>query len=119
MRRHFEVRRPAPGQSSRKRQAGNRTNHLTLIQRRRAISGAEMSAKEQEGIKMYEATIYKRKIRAKNMPDLKRKASRIANGYFRPVDEMEVLCDEDGTVCRYARVNRAFPNNTIQRGTWR
>lgn len=66
---------------------------------------------------MLKATIYGEQIEAANMPALKRKASKIANGYNNAVDEMTVTYG-DHTVTYY-RFNRKEPNNTNERGEWK
>ena len=63
-------------------------------------------------------TLYNRTINAKSMRDLKRKASIIANGYFKPYDTMEVKETESGTEFGLCRINRLFPSNEIIYGEW-
>lgn len=57
------------------------------------------------------------KIEGKTLPDIKRKASRIANNNFRMCDEMILYIDD----CNFKlyRKNSKYPNNTIIRGVWR
>jgi hypothetical protein len=69
-----------------------------------------------KAIDMYKTTIYGKEIEARNMTELKRKASIIANGYFNPLDKMEV--EFSGKSLQYLRFNTKCPNNTIQRGEW-
>ena len=64
-------------------------------------------------------TLYNRTITARSMADLKRKASAIANGYFRPIDMMEVTELDSGIVFHLNRHNNVCPNNTITYGKWR
>ena len=62
-------------------------------------------------------------IIAYSMKDLKRKGSRIANGYFNPVDVMTVTeRDEDFKVIRsfsLTRINKKYPTGQIERGEWK
>ena len=68
-------------------------------------------------------------IQADTIPTLKRKASRICNGYFNVYDRMEVIETEtrndiDGNTrtieyhWAFRRFNKKAPNNSIIRGTW-
>ena len=52
------------------------------------------------------------------MTEIKRKASRIANGYWNMVDRMEVTDEQSGNVLTFIRRNRKSPNNMIVYGTW-
>lgn len=72
--------------------------------------------------KCFFGLIYGRTIAANSYAQLKRLASRIANGYFAVYDEMRV------TVCEYGqntstfylyRCNKKAPNNTIVFGQWK
>ena len=62
-------------------------------------------------------------IIAYSMKDLKRKGSRIANGYFNPVDVMTVVeLDEVNNIIRsfsLTRINKKYPNGSIERGKWK
>jgi hypothetical protein len=66
---------------------------------------------------MFTGILYDQMIQAKTISDLKRKASIIANGRNKPVDQMEVTAD-NGLSCRFVRFNQVCPNNTIIRGKW-
>lgn len=62
-------------------------------------------------------------IIAYSMKDLKRKGSRIANGYFNSVDIMTVTeRDENFKVIQsfsMTRINKKYPNGCIKRGVWK
>lgn len=62
-------------------------------------------------------------IIAYSMKDLKVKGSRIANGYFNPVDVMTVAeLDEVNNIIRsfsLTRINKKCPNDSIERGKWK
>lgn len=62
-------------------------------------------------------------IFAYSMKDLKVKGSRIANGYFNPVDVMTVAeLDEVNNIVRsfsLTRINKKCPNGSIERGKWK
>lgn len=59
-------------------------------------------------------------IHANNVRDLKRKASILCNRRYSPVDEMLVyMAFGKDANCRYTRINKVYPNNTITRGTWK
>lgn len=64
------------------------------------------------------ATLYGQTVNGKTMTEIKRKASRIANGFHNAFDCMEVNNSENGVKCTYWRYNRKFPNNAIQFGKW-
>lgn len=70
-------------------------------------------------------TIYNRTITTNTLSDLKRKASRIANGYFSAVDKMDVVAYHDSRKYEnlekftFLRINKKSPNNTIIYGQWR
>lgn len=66
---------------------------------------------------MLNATIYGQHIAAPSMATLKRKASKIANGYNNAVDEMNVTDGEHSAT--FYRINRKAPNNTNRRGEWK
>ena len=65
---------------------------------------------------MFTAEIYGQTITADSMTALKRKASRIANNYFNPIDTMKV--SREGLEVTFHRINKKCPNNTIVRGQW-
>ena len=62
-------------------------------------------------------------IIAYSMKDLKVKGSKIANGYFNPVDVMTVVeLDEVNNIIRsfsITRINKKYPNGSIERGKWK
>lgn len=62
-------------------------------------------------------------IFAYSMKDLKGKGSKIANGYFNPVDVMTVVeLDEVNNIIRsfsLTRINKKCPNGSIERGKWK
>lgn len=68
-------------------------------------------------------------IQANTIPTLKRKASRICNGYFNVYDRMEIVeteirTDIDGNTIiieysyAFRRFNKKTPNNTFIRRAW-
>lgn len=65
------------------------------------------------------ATVYGQTVQAHTITSLKRKASMIANGYFNPIDEMQVCYGPENKMLTYTRINRKTPDNTICRGQWR
>lgn len=71
----------------------------------------------------FHGIIYDRVVFANTLPDLKRKASRIANGHFSAVDKMEVVihdprrCENLGRFT-LSRMNKKAPNNSIIYGQW-
>ena len=68
---------------------------------------------------MLTAQLYGKTINGKTIAEIKRKASRIANGKRQPFDCMKVMDQEVGLECTFWRYNRKCPNNTIQYGKWR
>lgn len=74
---------------------------------------------------MYTATIYGKEIQAKTLKGLKCKASKIANEYCKPFDEMVVTINRRVQGFPYPpkfkliRINRKCPNNTITYGQWK
>lgn len=72
---------------------------------------------------MFTAKIYGREIKANTLKGIKAKASRIANDYWKPIDEMEVIhTDSEGrevTRTKWVRINKKCPNNTITYGQWK
>lgn len=72
---------------------------------------------------MFSTTLHGKEIKAKTLQGLKAQASRIANGYWKSIDEMEVIHtkSESGEVIRtkLTRINKKCPNNTITYGQWR
>lgn len=77
--------------------------------------------KELSNKKCFFGLIYGRTIAANSLTQLKRLASRIANGYFNATDEMRVTVCEYGqnTVFYLYRSNKKAPNNTIVYGQWK
>lgn len=67
---------------------------------------------------MLTATLYGKTVNGKTITEIKRKASRIANGFHNAFDCMEVSNSENGMKCTYWRYNRKSPNNTIKFGAW-
>ena len=71
----------------------------------------------------FHGIIYDRVVFANTLFDLKRKASRIANGHFSSVDKMEVII-HDPRRCEnlerftLSRMNKKAPNNSIIYGRW-
>lgn len=63
------------------------------------------------------ATIYGQTIEAKNMSDLKRKASMIANRRCNTYDYMYVKGDFG--ILTMCRINKVTPWNTITYGAWK
>lgn len=68
---------------------------------------------------MMTAQLYGKIIIGKNLSEIKRKASRIANGFQNAFDCMKVMDQENGLECTFWRYNRKSPNNTIVFGKWR
>jgi len=68
---------------------------------------------------MFTAEIYGREIKAKTLKGLKCKASKIANNYWKPFDEMFVTGDDFLQTLRFIRINKKCPNNTIVYGQWK
>lgn len=71
--------------------------------------------------KVYSRDIFCGDVCANDLPTLKRKASRMCNGYFSAYDTMvlhRINGEENGTVT-FARINKLSPNNTVVRGQWR
>lgn len=67
---------------------------------------------------MYEGEIYGKKFRRKDVTSLLREASGIANNFSNPIDEL-IITDAQGIHCEFTRINKKYPNNTIERGKWR
>lgn len=67
---------------------------------------------------MFTGNLYGQTITAKTFTELKRKASRIANGHYDAVQTMEVK-SEHGTKVSFHRYNKVTPNNTISFGQWK
>jgi hypothetical protein len=71
---------------------------------------------------MFVGKVYGKEIKSKSLTAVKRMASRIANGYWNAIDEMEVLhTKEDGSVTRtkWTRINKKRPNGSIAYGQWK
>lgn len=68
---------------------------------------------------MLTAVIYGKEIKAKTLKGLKCKASKIANNYRKPFDEMFVTGDDFFQALRFIRINKKCPNNTIVYGQWK
>lgn len=69
---------------------------------------------------MFTAEIYGREIKAKTLKGLKCKASKIANNYWKSVDEMQVTNDLfPDRIYKLTRINKKCPNNTIVYGQWK
>lgn len=74
---------------------------------------------------MFTAEIYGREIKAKTLKGLKCKASKIANNYRKPFDEMVVTISErvqgfpKPFKFKLTRINKKCPNNTITYGQWK
>ena len=74
---------------------------------------------------MLTAAIYGREIKAKTLKGLKCKASKIANNYCKPFDEMVVTIHErvqgfpNPATFKLTRINKKSPNNTIVYGQWK
>lgn len=72
---------------------------------------------------MFTAKIYGKEIKANSLKGIKARASRIANLFYKPFDEMEVIHtdSESGEVIRtkWVRINKKCPNNTITYGQWK
>lgn len=67
---------------------------------------------------MFKAKIYGKDIQAKTLKGLKCKASKIANNYRKPFDEMFVTGDDFLPTLRFIRINKKCPNGTITYGKW-
>lgn len=67
---------------------------------------------------MLTAQLYGKTISGKTITEIKRKASRIANGFQNSFDCMRVTDQEVGLNCTFWRFNKKFPNNTIVFGKW-
>lgn len=81
-----------------------------------------MEVKTKTQRNMFTTKIYGKEIKANTLKGIKVQASRIANGYWKSIDEMEVLhTKEDGSVTRtkWTRINKKCPNNTITYGQWK
>lgn len=73
---------------------------------------------------MLTAQLYGKTISGKTIAEIKRKASRIANGFQKAFDCMKVTDQEVGLECTFWRYNRKSPNNTIvlesgSKGAWK
>lgn len=74
---------------------------------------------------MFTAAIYGREIKAKTLKGLKCKASKIANNYRKPIDEMVVTIRErvqgfpHPATFKLTRINKKCPNGTIAYGQWK
>lgn len=74
---------------------------------------------------MFTAEIYGREIKAKTLKGLKCKASKIANNYWKSVDEMVVTIHERvqgfprPVTFKLTRINKKCPNSTIVYGQWK
>ena len=66
---------------------------------------------------MFTAKIYGREIQAKTIQGIKCKATKIANQYCNPVDEMFVTRD-GGQTLKWTRINRKYPTGVIYYGEW-
>lgn len=64
----------------------------------------------------FDGRLYGKTIFSPHLSGLKRKASRIANRFCRPVDEMEVKTPWGAF--RFVRINKITPCNTVERGVW-
>lgn len=67
--------------------------------------------------KRYSTTLHGVKIEADTLPDLKRKASIVANPYWNSVDEMVVPIQ--GRNIKFTRINKKSPNGRIVFGEWK
>lgn len=70
---------------------------------------------------MFKAKIYGKDIQANTLKGIKCKATKIANDYWKPYDEMEVIHTYDnGKVVKtkWVRINNKCPNGTITYGKW-
>lgn len=65
------------------------------------------------------ATVYGQMVQAHTLTELKRRATRVANQFAYPLDEMQVCYGPANRTITYTRVNRKAPDNTICRGQWR
>lgn len=66
----------------------------------------------------------KRIFITKTFSQLKRLASRYCNNNYNPIDEMRVTVHdvdkcENTDILYFHRFNKAYPNNTIERGMWK
>ncbi len=61
---------------------------------------------------------YGREFEASTMQSAKRSAPKIANGHYKAVDVLHVVEVESGITATFLRVNKVYPNNTIERGAW-
>lgn len=68
---------------------------------------------------MFTATLYHRVVKAKTLRGLKMLASKIANRYCNPIDEMFVTGEGFNQTYKYIRINKKCPNNTIVYGQWK
>ena len=68
---------------------------------------------------MFTATVYNRVVKAKTLRELKMLASKIANQYYNPIDEMFITGDNLLQTLTYIRINKKCPNNTIVYGQWK
>ena len=55
---------------------------------------------------------------AKTIAEAKRKASRLCNDFYAPVDRF-VICGGKFDGLEYIRINQLFPTNLIIRGEWK
>lgn len=66
----------------------------------------------------------KRTFTTKSLSQLKTLASKYCNKDFRPIDELRVTvynvdkC-ENTDIMYFYRINKVYPNNTIERGRWK
>lgn len=74
---------------------------------------------------MYIATVnHDHKVKSATISGIKRRASRVANRDYNPVDIMYVTDDGSpgsplqGRTVRYTRINQKSPDGNIKRGTW-
>ena len=68
---------------------------------------------------MFTAKIYGKEIKAKTLRGIKMLASKIANRYCNPIDEMQVTNDLfPDRIYKLTRINKKCPNNTITYGQW-
>ena len=78
-------------------------------------------------MKHYEAKVYSGHlfvgfVEAKSMALLKRRASVKCNNYYNAIDTMLVDVFEDNMQLggiHFSRINKKYPNNTIERGAWK